>query len=328
MENNIVPFTCSGKWARCLLGHIKVAKVTSYDVKYIEGMPIKIVRQHYIETFDKDGRHIKTLEFDKNCTLIGEELYNYSDDGLLLEVIFSKKGKVTLHDIYEYSNGRVVRISSYGEDNSFRGTTIFIYDKRCNLIEHRWDSRTPENRWKWIYTYDENGNRILGSYYQGSNDKFCHQVCNTYDENGIMVDHYTKNADGTTELPKVSEKDKNGNVIHTPASRYRLESESRYNDSNDIIEKKIFDFYKERYVKNTIKYFYSVNHQIERIITLDRCGNIEEIKEISYDANHNFLTSVTYKGEDNIISHISEHEYIYYSYKELTGENIDKLFDD
>ena len=48
MKDKIVPFTCSGKWARCLQGHVKVAKVTSYSVKYIEGMPIKIVRQNYI----------------------------------------------------------------------------------------------------------------------------------------------------------------------------------------------------------------------------------------------------------------------------------------
>ncbi len=328
MKDKIVPFTCSGKWARCLQGHVKVAKVTSYSVKYIEGMPIKIVRQHYIETFDKFGNHLKTLEFDQNGTLIGEEIYNYSDEGLLLEVTFSKKGKITLHDIHEYNNGHVVRISSYGEENMFRGNTIFIYDEKGNLIEHRWDSRTPDNRWKWVYTYDENGNRLTGCYYRGTQNRFSHQVCNTYDENGAKVNYYTENADGTIELPKVSDKDKNGNIIHIPASRYRLESESRYNDSNDIIEKKIYDFYKERYVKNTIKYFYSFDHQLERVITLDRDGNIEEVRELSYDANHNLIKVIAYEGEQNKISYISEHEYIYYSYRELTGENLDKLFDD
>lgn len=76
MKDKIVPFTCSGKWARCLKGHVKVAKVSSYSVKYIEGMPMKIVRQHYIETFDKFGNHLKTLEFDQNGILIGEEINN------------------------------------------------------------------------------------------------------------------------------------------------------------------------------------------------------------------------------------------------------------
>ena len=172
MKNKIVPFTCSGKWAGCLQGHVKVAKVTSYSVKYIEGMPIKIVRQHYIEMFDKYGKHLKTLVFDQNGTLIGEEIYNYSDEGLLIEVTFSKKGKITLHDMYVYHNGHMVRISSYGEENTFRGNTIFIYDKKDNLIEHRWDSLTPENMWKWVYTYDENDNRLTGSYYTGSQIDF------------------------------------------------------------------------------------------------------------------------------------------------------------
>ena len=129
-------------------------------------------------------------------------------------------------------------------------------------------------------------------------------------------------------MPKVSEKDINGNVIHTPSSRYQLETESRYNESNEIVEKKIFDFYKVRYVKNTIKYFYSFDHQLERVITLDRYGNIEEVRELSYDANHNLIKVIAYEGEQNKISYISEHEYIYYSYRELTGENLDKLFDD
>lgn len=44
MKDKIVPFTCSGKWVRCLQGHVKVAKVTSYSVKYMKVCLLKCKR--------------------------------------------------------------------------------------------------------------------------------------------------------------------------------------------------------------------------------------------------------------------------------------------
>lgn len=294
MDNK--PFTCYGKHAWCLQGHVKAAKVTSYSIKYIEGFPVQIVRNHYIETFDKRGNHLKTYEYDKNCVLTGEESYTYSQEGLLLEIVFTKNGKQTLRNVHKYNSiGKRECILSYGEDNHFRGKEVFVYDDNGNLTEHRWETENPIYCWKHTYSYDENGNR--------------------------------KKSESQT-LNKAPLKDEKGNIIHTYPSRYRLETERRYDSSNRIIEQKIFDFYGERYIKNVIKYFYSHDNSIERIITLDRNGNVEEVKELYYDANHNIVRAITYKGESNDISSISEYNYLYYSYKELTGENLDKLFDD
>ena len=113
-----------------------------------------------IDTFDKDGRWLKHDLLDADMAVVYETKLEYSKDGDLCKVVFSKAGaKEPMYtETAEYKEKGIIKSLAGVRGTAKYGSDSFKYDddKRLKSISNRMGGRLMN----WTFKWDDEGNLV------------------------------------------------------------------------------------------------------------------------------------------------------------------------
>lgn len=293
-----------GKAHSSLKGKVLFATSYKYVVKDGRKQP---TYKGFFSTFGIDGNILQASVFDETGQLDEITTYKYNNAGCIEECQTIKaSGAQVSRFIFKYNREHLLCSSEWrSEDDEYCGTHYYIYDSKGNLIEERWDSRTPYNRWKRIYIYDEKNQEIEMQEYKGQDNLFVRKNVQSYDSYGNVIKHVMIDSNGREEELGANVYDETGKCIeyHYVLDRY---DSIKYDAKGRVIE------IRPSYSNEVLKVIYNepyfttiIRFNVENFTILGK-------QEISYDIRGNITSIIEYEGDDLRIVSSNLYNYMYY----------------
>lgn len=147
---------------------------------------------------DDKGRLSEILEYSRDGELDRRYAYAYDDRGNLAEVIYYKKdgtlGNKTTYKYDDKNNRTEWKLETPGYATSSRK---FIHDDKGNMTEETWHNGKGEIDFRFVRTYDANGNKIQELKYKGATQLLDMTKWNyEYDKKGNWIKKIDLTSDG------------------------------------------------------------------------------------------------------------------------------------
>ncbi len=267
----------------------KVRYASSYN--FIEENGIKkCCKDQYLCSYGIDGRLLYKTVCDNLGRLLQVTTYEYNEIGLVTDILtIDSKGKQESHYIFKYSKNYYTYEWINGNNISC-GKHTYMFDSNQNIIEERWDSKTPENRWMLKYIYDDNNQEIEFREYKGADKRFARKNLKTYDKFGNLIKHVYVDADGSSKDLGTCKFDEYGRCVEYRILAYGHPYHIKYDNSNNVIE--------ITNQEQVIKVIHSEPNFItllwfdkESFALLKKCN-------VNFDKHHNITSIINYEGEN------------------------------
>lgn len=159
----------------------------------------KVEISEYKYTLDKDGRILRQETY-QNGTLTTVDTFTYDE-----------KGNELTHEYNWYSESEEMPdwrkyTKTYDKKGALTGETlhwnfnneytVWDYEDKLCVRQARYETETDKLTEYWTYTYDEKGNQIRKSQYDGD-DTLLYYNEYTWDDTGLIQTERIYNADGT-----------------------------------------------------------------------------------------------------------------------------------
>ena len=173
-----------------LKGNVKSVKTSKFYVEY-----------------DYKGNQIKEIFYDPFYEL--ECKYVYDDKGnQIIANWYSPNGLLKIKSKYKYDfKGNPIEETKYNARGEIRDIFTSKYDKKNNLIEWCWLYPDRSISFKYVYTYDNQKNKIEEKIYFGDSETHSYQYFYKYNTAGLVIEfkRFSKgNSKGITDTYKYS----------------------------------------------------------------------------------------------------------------------------
>ena len=266
---------------------------TDWEEMGLKGKVKELRITHYEAEKISDGDYIKGK-------MESQEIISFSKEGL-------KKKSIQKHNEY----------GSYQTEYSYLDDTIYM-----NIVfsEDYWDKRSSNGKWKEVKKYDDFGNLVLHSQYNGDGRKTQEKIWQYNDENHLVkYDKY-----GTDDKLLASETweydDNNLLIMHTkqgaseeydeygePIDRERCEKNFEYDDQGRVQKYDVYSL--DGKFLRTVHYD-SDGHKIDVdgnvTKTFDEAGRLVSIVSKDYNNEIFFKDNRTYNDDGKLILQVQE----------------------
>ncbi len=237
--------------------------------------------------------------------------------------------------------------TNYDADGVISGTTTAKYNQDKNTITYIDRDAYGEAHWKFVHTYDKDGNEISYAYYGADGYSYTYEYAYdkngnrasetcydadgevtrkteyTYDKNGNQTSYVYYNADGEETGKGKRSYDKNGNM--TSEAFYRTNNDyyadsDYYTDSEELYWKNEYTYDKNGNMTSftsydssiglfkKVKCTYNKDGVLTGCTTYNADGNVDGKAKYTYDKNGN-MTSFTYYDADGEVDLKEEYTY-------------------
>jgi YD repeat-containing protein len=248
-----------------IFGDFDTLNIYKYDEKgflieqYIHYDEDEVAETHRMENRE-DGKPLREFVEYQDGSL-DTVTFTYDADGNLLEEVeMDADGIIESHDIYEYSDGKMVHETIYGPDETRMTENTHTYDENGNLVESKlWNSEAGDQG-RVVHEYDEKGQRTETLRYNASGQLIARTIF-ILDEKGNVVELEEEDTTGLRRT-KIG-MDENGNMIlqeeTNEAGELNVRIERMYNEDGEQIESSVFI---DRH-DQTPEVYYTIKYEFE-----------------------------------------------------------------
>lgn len=166
---------------------IETIQGTKYNFITVNGelKPEKFVYNH-IKYFDKKGYILKSILYDSLMDKKNIETYLYNDKDQLYKYQFDTYDSIAYYEIYNYNNnGLLIEVIVYDKNDSFMNKYVYSYDEsnkrnKCKGIY-------PEASISHVMYYDDKEN-IVHTEYENPISKYKDYHTNKFNEKGKLIE--------------------------------------------------------------------------------------------------------------------------------------------
>lgn len=270
----------------------RVRYASSYT--FIEENGVKLCsKEQHSYAYSTDGHILHKTTCDKHRKLLDLTTYEYNEKGIVTDILtIDSKGTLDTHYTLKYNECGLLHTYEWiTEGNRSYGKHVYIYDAKQNVIEERWDSRCPENRWKRVFIYDDNCQEIEFREYKGELHRFSRKNLKAYDKFGNLIKHVLVDEKGNAEDLGVNKFDEQGRCIEFRIFNYGHPDYIKYDASNKVVE--IIPS-KEQ----IIKIIYNEPDSITLLWFNRETLQISKKRDIHFDKHHNITSIINYEGDN------------------------------
>lgn len=221
---------------------------------------------------------------------------------------------LVIHSAVTYEDGDITKMMQYDDDGTARLFTTYSYDKNDRITSIIGSDRNGNQKWKYEYTYNANGNQIEEKSFNASNTlEWCiksqytasqkikkHITYNAadeitltetfqYNDRGFVSADITQYPDGKLLKRIIYTYTKGGHVAqedHYDAAGFFERIGYSYTDSGDIIS--FSNISKDYTVNSRTTLEYGINHKIAKQIIISK-DKTKTIITYVYDSNGNWV---------------------------------------
>ena len=248
-----------------------------------------------LEAFDKDGSLIHCVNFFYNESKRCDEVF-----------ILNPKGGVSHHDKFYYNKEGLLYIIELYDEEGYMGQHVYIYDERGFVVEERWDSRSPSNRWKRLYENNDHGDWVEMKEYVGQFGTFEYRYSRknikNFDEHNNLIGHILVSDRGFEQPLTFDEYDEKGRCIKM--TNYKLKF--LYDTYDRFIEARNPDD------ELAIKVLYNADNSIIILSYNTETHQIEKKRNVFFDNHGNVSKILYYEGENLDLIEVASYQYEYY----------------
>lgn len=201
------PHAHNDRARQCLDGAVKEVVVTTTKFRrteagWVEEDAPKLAWAFPSTTFDRRGNLAERHEYETDGTLRAEMVYLYDTGGRRREVLtFAPDGALQARTVIGYdARGRKTGEERFDGEGTKRVTVEYAYDVMGRLIEESVSRATGEFVLKWVYSYNDAGDRTRDAMYTASGMMLPGPATRSYtydDTQPTPVEEYVFDASGT-----------------------------------------------------------------------------------------------------------------------------------
>lgn len=269
----------------------KIKSETIYRLDHLPGEEIDINQEfdlkHSYHEFDESGNLILEMSYSLDGEVVDKIAYHYDESGRLVEsLIYDEYDEVLeRREAIRDQDGRTIRELIYYLDGS-ADSREYSYDEKGNLISMR--------------AIDADGEQELSEKYFYENDKVV--KVERYNEDDKVVfwqkDLYTNGVISTRKIWS-SEDDEPYTLVHQFNEAGHREQELRYNKSNQLVERNIYEedehgrivriIEENKQKKNTTEFSFDEQGNVIHQVETDLNGNLNHEVFRVYDPDGELL---------------------------------------
>lgn len=232
-------------------GKVKYIEESTYFPKglFCNGKEMDIHREYKITKFNRDGNIEHEIirgyhDYNRRITPLKTIIYKYNSRGQKQEC-FELKDSIVINDKYIYDSiGNLIEKASYDRLQELILRIIYRYDSKNNLVE--------------IYRYWNKSDSLTRRYVFKYNDSIAEKIHYVFNDKGqvIMESYNYFFTEGDCDHYKYDSKGNQISLISYSNNKIYYRSERKYDDNNNLIEKRSYDSKDSLSLKHTMEYKY------------------------------------------------------------------------